>query len=235
MKTLCTLILALFFFSSCQKVDLAKESASLNSTENINASTSSLEAKVPPTPLTTICGKVWMAKNLEVSSYRNGDKILKVTSPGEWKNLTVGAWCWYYNDSANFGYYGKLYNSYAVNDPRGLAPAGYHIPSEQELIDMQTCLGGETLAGAELKSTSGWIYNNFGYNGTNSTGFNGLPGGYRLDNAYFNAVNFIGNWWASKTAGSLYQKMFYLHQSNSYMKIVPADPGGGFNIRCIKD
>ena len=89
----------------------------------------------------TICNQYWMPKNLDVDHYRNGDPIPQVTDPEVWGTLTTGAWCYYNNDPANGAVYGKLYNWYAVNDPRGLAPAGWHIPTEAEMIVMSDCLG----------------------------------------------------------------------------------------------
>ncbi|MGB3079964.1 MAG: FISUMP domain-containing protein, partial [Saprospiraceae bacterium] len=75
----------------------------------------------------------WMTKNLNVARYRNGEPIPKVTNSTTWASLTTGAYCYYANDSATYAaVYGKLYNWYAVNDPRGLAPEGWHIPSDFE-------------------------------------------------------------------------------------------------------
>jgi len=71
--------------------------------------------------------QIWIQKNLNVSYYRNGDRIPQVTSPADWATLKIGAWCYYNNDPANESIYGKLYNWYAVNDKRGLAPIGWHI------------------------------------------------------------------------------------------------------------
>jgi hypothetical protein len=82
----------------------------------------------------TIGTQIWMNKNLDVSTYRNGNPIPQVQDSATWVNLTTGAWCYYqYNDPV-YGYtYGKLYNWYAVNDPRGLAPIGWHLPSRTEM------------------------------------------------------------------------------------------------------
>src|SRR5687768_3923155 len=103
-------------------------------------------------PSVTICCQSWMTKNLDVSTYRNGDTIPKVTDAAEWAALTTGAYCYYDNDSATYAAtYGKLYNWYAVNDPRGLAPEGWHIPSEYEWITLGDCFGGDGAAGDNLK------------------------------------------------------------------------------------
>eukprot|EP01035_Chromulina_nebulosa_P028724 gene28724-37965_t len=110
--------------------------------------------------------QVWMSKNLNVSKYRNGDVIPQVTDPTQWANLTTGAWCYNSNNTANGIVYGKLYNWYAVDDPRGLAP-----------------VGGGSVAGGKMKATILWINPNT--EATNDTGFTGLPAGYRGDNASF--------------------------------------------------
>ncbi|MFM7813177.1 MAG: fibrobacter succinogenes major paralogous domain-containing protein, partial [Flavobacteriales bacterium] len=122
---------------------------------------------------------MWASDNLKVTHFRNGDAITQVTDSKEWiekGNAHEPAWCYYNNDSTNDATYGKLYNWYAVNDPRGLAPVGWHIPSYEDwmlLIDSQ---GGEADAGMNLKSDKGWIGEG---NGTNASGFAGMPGGKR--------------------------------------------------------
>jgi uncharacterized protein (TIGR02145 family) len=84
-----------------------------------------------------------MRENLDVVTYRNGDIIPQVTDPSLWSSLTTGAWCYYNNDANNGGIYGKLYNWYAVNDPRGLAPEGWHVPTDEEWETLTNKLGGE--------------------------------------------------------------------------------------------
>ena len=103
-----------------------------------------------------IGSQVWMSTNLNVSTYRNGDVIPQVQDKDTWDKLTTGAWCYYENNAANGTKYGKLYNWYAVNDARGLAPAGWHIPTDGEWTVLYTYLGGEDVAGKKMKSTSGW-------------------------------------------------------------------------------
>src|ERR1035437_3981549 len=115
----------------------------------------------PPTPpvsipSVTICSQIWMLKNLDVSTYRNGDAIPQVTDSIQWVNLTTGAWCYYNNNSANGPVYGKLYNWYAVNDPRGLAPVGWHVPSHAEWTELSICLYAISPTGnvgGKMKST----------------------------------------------------------------------------------
>jgi uncharacterized protein (TIGR02145 family) len=107
----------------------------------------------------TIGKQIWHAKNLNVFTFRNGDPIPEAKTDEEWSWASDNeqpAWCYYNNDPANGSKYGKLYNWYAVNDPRGLAPAGYHIPTKAEWDALTVYLGGEDIAGNAMKSTSGW-------------------------------------------------------------------------------
>ena len=120
-----------------------------------------------------------MVKNLDVATYRNGDPIPHVTDAAAWAALTTGAYCYYDNDSATYAAtYGKLYNWYAVNDPRGLAPAGWHVPSEAEWTELTNCLGGETVAGGKMKAVSDLWGPNRG--AQIAAASQALPGGYRV-------------------------------------------------------
>ena len=135
----------------------------------------------------TIGTQVWMKKNLDIATYRNGDAIPKVTDPAIWANLTTGAYCYYNNDSATYAaVYGKLYNWYALTDPRGLDMQGWHVPSDWEFSTLITNNGGNDKLGGKLKATWLWIAPNTG--ATNSLGFTALPGGFRDDQGYFWAM-----------------------------------------------
>jgi len=136
----------------------------------------------------TIGTQVWMTKNLDVSTFRNGDPIPQAKTDEEWVKAGDNkqpAWCYYENDPANGAKYGKLYNWYAVSDSRGLAPVGYHVPSDAEWTLLTDYLGGEEKAGDKMKSKQGWAEDG---NGTNSSGFSGLPGGNRNSNGSFDLI-----------------------------------------------
>ncbi len=140
--------------------------------------------------------QVWMAENLKTTKYSNitNDPIPNVTASigtGSWSVLTTGAYCWYGNDAANKPIYGALYNWFAVNTGN-LCPAGWHVPSDAEYLTMELFLGmspgtsaGQvgawtdrgTNQGTQMKNTTGWAPPN--ENGTNTSGFSALPGGYR--------------------------------------------------------
>jgi len=112
-------------------------------------------------------------KNLNVSTFRNGDPIPQAKTVEEWKKAGENqqpAWCYYDNDPADGEKYGKLYNWYAVDDTRGLAPKGWHVPSNAEWTILTDYLGGMNVVGigTKMKSKTGW---NEDGNGTNSSGF----------------------------------------------------------------
>jgi uncharacterized protein (TIGR02145 family) len=131
--------------------------------------------------------QIWMRENLNVSAFRNGDPIPEAQTNSIWEDYTAQrkpAWCYYEMDSTNAGKLGKLYNWFAVNDPRGLAPDGWHVPSDEEWQTLIDYLGGDSLAGGKMKGNDlFWESPNTG--ATNESGFSALPGGYRYHNGFF--------------------------------------------------
>ncbi len=129
-------------------------------------------AATASTATTTICDQIWMARNLDVVNYWNGDPIPEVQDQQEWVSLTTGAWCWYNNDSANYHHFGRLYNWYAVSDPRGLVPEGWHVPSDTDWEALQTCLGDSV--GYRMRVAGGAHWSVPTTQADNSSGFAGL-------------------------------------------------------------
>ena len=193
--------------------------------------------------LVTICNQTWTRNNLNVSKYRNGDVIPQVTDQVEWAALTTGAWCYYGYGTPVGTVYGKLYNWYAVNYPRGLAPAGYHIPTDTEWTTLTTCLGGESNAGTEMKEygNAHWQCNVSCLAGNNnSSDFTAFGGGYRsgissYDARHFGDVFVGAHFWSSSVNG----------QSDPWVRIIKAESDivakqnstkkTGNSVRCIKD
>ena len=207
-----------------------------NSLETKNSSGwVSLSSSFVTLPTIVIGTQQWMEKNLDVLTYRNGDIIPQVTDPTAWAALTTGAWCYYNNDVANGAIYGKLYNWYAVNDPRGLAPTGWHVPTDDEWTTLSTTLGGDAVAGGKMKvaGTTRWTTPNTG--ATNESGFAGLPGGYRASYGTFYSVGSSGIWWSStenNTAGAWYR--FLYHNDGTIVRYYD-DKKAGFSVRCLRD
>ena len=192
-----------------------------------------------------IGSQVWSDSNLNVSTYRNGDIIPQVTDQTAWNNLTTGAWCYYSNDTGAEIFYGKLYNWYAVNDSRGLAPIGWHIPSATEFNTLSTFLGGDTVSGGKLKSEiinpdpalfSGygmWRLPNTG--ATNSSKFNGYAGGQR-DTTGFSNEEFSGYFWtATSTTPSTATLKSLSYNNDDLSQSTLANNKIGCSVRLIKD
>jgi uncharacterized protein (TIGR02145 family) len=181
----------------------------------------------------TIGTQVWMTKNLDVSTFRNGDPIPEAKTTEEWENAGKNkqpAWCYYDNDPKNGEKYGKLYNWYAVSDPRGLAPAGYHIPNDAEWTTLKNYIGNDN--GNKMKSTSSWADNG---NGTNSSGFSGLPGGYRYFNCTFYDFGGYGGWWSSTENGANSAWCRSLHCFDGDVGRYGNSKTVGFSVRCLRD
>ena len=225
-------------------------------------------------PSVQIAGQEWMSKNLNVSTFRNGDPIPRAQTNQEWtkaNNERKPAWCYYhigYSEIKKYGdpesgKYGKLYNYYAVYDPRGLAPKGWHIGTPDEwhnLISLFTYKDNAehnfTDIPRPLRSTTGWsgsegdIYK--ASNGTNSTGFNVLPAGCR--DPYGNYQDSLGDeayfWFQTNDAngvGTTYSEAYYLKITNGFTSGYfknnynegwtdkTENPRYGFSVRCVKD
>jgi uncharacterized protein (TIGR02145 family) len=181
----------------------------------------------------TIGTQVWMAENLNVDKFRNGDPIPQAKTDEAWRAAGENkqpAWCYYDNDPSKGTKYGKLYNWYAVNDSRGLAPKGWHIPTDDEWTILTNTLGGEEVAGTKMKSTSGWNENG---NGTNESGFSGLPGGLRREKFSFGHVGNRGFWWSSTQTGLAWLR--YLKYDNGDVYRNEYDKELGMSVRCLRD
>lgn len=173
----------------------------------------------------------WMTKNLSVAKFRNGDIIPHAKTSREWEKANESgtpAWSYIDNDPANERKYGKLYNWYAVTDPRGLPPQGFKIPSMEDWIKLSEYLGHD--AGIKMKSKEGWAING---NGTNESGFNGLPSGIRADNGDFYSIGYYAYWWSTT---EMYDEAAY-HFGLNYMDgAISKDgykKGFGLVVRCL--
>lgn len=178
----------------------------------------------------------WMAENLKVSHYRNGNPIPLITNSSIWAQLNTGATCWYNNDSVTYNCpYGKLYNWYAVADQRNVCPTGWHVPSDAEWTTLTTFLGGELVAGGKMKSTGTQYWTSPNSDADNSSGFSGLPGGLRYFAGALDDIGYNGYWWSSSqfNGNSAWYRGLYYGLSTvgrtNFNKL------SGFSVRCLKD
>jgi uncharacterized protein (TIGR02145 family) len=185
-------------------------------------------------PSVTIGTQVWMAQNLNVDRFRNGDPIPQARTNEEWDQADANlqpAWCYYDNDSLKGARYGKLYNWFAVSDPRGLAPKGWHVATDGEWTNLVKRFGGEMVAGEKMKSSSGWTNGN----GTNASRFDGRPGGYRLYTGPFIGQALSGYWWTATatTVGGAW--LYFLDHNDGTVARYYFHIGCGFSVRCVRD
>lgn len=178
----------------------------------------------------TIGTQCWMAENLKTTRYNDGTAILTGLSNADWQSTTSGAYAIYNNDPANNTTYGKLYNSYAAKTNK-LAPAGWHVPTYAEWTTLTTFLGGESIAGGAMKAITLWISPNTG--ATNSSGFTGLPSGYRNINGTFSDIGFYGYFWSSDSYYSCWSSL--KNSNNSVGSDCDLFRQKGFSVRCVRD
>lgn len=188
-------------------------------------------------PTVQVGSQLWMAENLKVTHYRNGDAIPNVTDGGTWSGLTTGAYCWYDNDQSANEKYGALYNWYAVNDSRGLCPEGWHVPAHDEWTALTTFLGGTSVAGGKMKATSD-LWNSPNTDATNSSSWSGLPGGFRSSSGFFSLIGGYGYWWSSTEYeySSSYAWYRFLYYFNGTVGVTNYGyKRDGYSVRCLRD
>lgn len=187
-------------------------------------------------PTIVIGAQQWMRENLDVLTYRNGDIIPQVTDQSAWGSLTTGAWCYYNNDPANGAIYGKIYNWYAVNDSRGLAPNGWHIPTDAEWTILTDNLGGLSAAGGKMKSAGTTRWTSPNTNATNESSFSALPGGFRGSSGIFGYINTNASWWSLTVATSATDAWYRgLVNTSGTVTRGSDNKRAGNTIRCIRD
>jgi uncharacterized protein (TIGR02145 family) len=188
-------------------------------------------------PSVEINGQVWMAENLSVQKFRNGDPIPLAESEYEWNRAyeTRRPACSYTRARGGSGAgYGLLYNWWAVTDPRGLAPVGWHVPSSDEWQQLVDGLGGAERAGLALRGAGGWKTGGAPADYSNSSGFSALPAGYRVkQSGHYMEQGWTANWWTRsrfKTNPTAWSMSF----AGPAVKPYGFDPSDGLSVRCIR-
>ncbi|MBD3387296.1 T9SS type A sorting domain-containing protein [candidate division KSB1 bacterium] len=189
----------------------------------------------------------WMAENLKVTHYRNGDPIPRITDNADWIAVTTGAYCNYDNDKANVTTYGRLYNWYAVDDERGIAPDGWHVPTDAEWKQLERFLGLSrseandegwrgSIGGGKLKQAEILYWKSPNTGATNESGFSALPGGYRL--SVYGKFSSMGNYAYFWTASASDNDGAWSRSLNTHSSGIGRSYGSehyGFSVRCVKD
>jgi len=230
-------------FTACNNADNERNDHSTTNEEDISSEQLSVkmgnqenEEDISSEQLSVKIGnQEWASENLNVDKFKNGDAIPEAQTEEAWQKAGEEgkpAWCYYENDPKNGDKYGKLYNWYAVTDPRGLAPSGWHVPRNAEWTKLTDYLGGKDAAGDKMKSKEGWKDNG---NGGNESGFSGLPGGTRYSFGTFGNIGYNGNWWSSTegTTNNAWNRSLDYNYGN--VTSYNVNKTNGFSVRCLRD
>lgn len=184
----------------------------------------------------TIGTQVWMSENLHVKQFRNGDPIIYAKTKEQWMQAAQNkqpAWCYFNDDSTSVIQHGLIYNWYAVNDQRGLAPRGWHIPSNTEWQTLFDYLGGKSVAGRKMKSISGWTNNG---SGTNESGFSAYAAGRRDKECNYKCRQVWGVWWSADEASPDFAwSIGIVYLSDGISMSEEHQKLEGLSVRCVKD
>lgn len=201
--------------------------------------------------IVSIGNQCWMKENLRTKRYRNGDTIPTGLTVSQWYNTTAGAWAYYANNAQFDNPYGKLYNWHAVADSRGVCPTGWRVPTKgdwdalvkaidpdadtlKRSIDQSAIAGGAMKEVGNVQSGTGlWGTPNTG--ATNSSGFSGLPGGYRSNFAASASMANVGYWWSSTPANNTQAWYRLLYKGYGNVGGDSLSKQFGFSVRCIKE
>lgn len=179
--------------------------------------------------------QVWMAENLRSTRFRDGSPIPQVPSQADWEALGSAAWASYDNNALNIAAFGMLYNGFAAEDPRGLCPSGWRIPTDTDWMLLTEHLGGESEAGGKLKSTGTKVWNNPNVAATDEVGFSALPAGYRFRNGMFDHIGSGAYWWTAADSSASVMTYRMAHYDYADLSWNRSSKSTGYSVRCVKE
>jgi uncharacterized protein (TIGR02145 family) len=179
--------------------------------------------------------QVWMTRNLDVTTFRNGDPIPRIEDASAWANAgrtKTPAFTTYDNQSPPPENWGLLYNFAVITDPRGICPVGWRVPNNADWRELEAFLGGGAGAAKALKASDGWPGES---NGSNETGFAALPAGWRTQDGIFYLANRIAYFWTSDLSpdGTVVSHMLFDVERPMFR--IGYNPGMGQSLRCIAE
>ena len=180
--------------------------------------------------------QLWMAENLKVTHYGNGDEILYVTNNDDWLDTLYGTYCYYNNDINNKDIYGNLYNWYAIDDERGLAPSRWRVATNDDWWILIDYLGGSSVAGGKMKETGIVHWDSPNTGATNESGFTALPAGYRYyvdgDSYDIGTSSFFWSSTESDSWNAAGRRLYAGSTNINYFRGLPKIYG--FPVRCVR-
>lgn len=185
-----------------------------------------------------IGSQTWLAQNLDVSTFKNGDPIPEASTKEEWIKASIEkkpAWCYYNNEVANGKIFGKLYNGYAVLDKRGLAPEGWHVPTDDEWSTLIRELGGEQLTAQQITDASGNYWKIEAKSINNKTLFTALPAGFRQENTEFTSIGDGTAFWTYTVEYDDKGSVVYYYLDGKEIVKGSYTKDLGYSVRCVKN
>jgi uncharacterized protein (TIGR02145 family) len=181
-----------------------------------------------------IQGQCWFAENLQAKSYADYTTIASYLSDADWEVTVEGSWQIPGGLYDNLSTYGRLYNWYAVNDPRGICPSGWHVPTDAELTILTDALAGLAVAGGALKEDGTLHWNDPNVGATNSSGFTALPAGQRTVSGGYSNMNSHAYFWSSTSSGgaAIARSLF---SGNDNVMDYTTNLHYGYSVRCLQD
>jgi uncharacterized protein (TIGR02145 family) len=232
MKVTVSFLFIILFFISCKK-----EKEESNGCEGSPASVTDIDGNVYN--VVSIGDQCWLKEDLKVTRYNNGDTIKNKMLDADWfaaADSGQGAWCYYNNDSIYNSDYGKLYNIYAVNDARRIAPVGWRVPTNEDFKTLTEYLEGSLVAAASLREAGFNHWDSLNTAANNNSGFTAFGTGTRMSNGTFAQLKVKGNWWTSSVNSSS-QPLYLTLLSNNTPVMIPFSNSrnDAFSIRCIRE
>ena len=197
-------------------------------------------------PVVKIGNQIWMAENLRTEVFANGEPITQLTSNRYWQEVSSFAindstlseiWpvlCYMNNSKTKNG---ALYNWYVVIDERGVCPSGWHVPSNDEFVELTNYLGGMEAASKKMKSTINWTTN-----GTNLSKFNAFPIGIRVGSGEFDPERTM--FWTDNLFEETNDDNDFISLSGGNLELLNNDKESDFgtvflnvgaSVRCVKN
>ena len=179
--------------------------------------------------------QIWMKENYSGTNFRNGDPIARVDDAAAWTaagESGTAAYSTYSSQTPPPAKWGLLYNFAAISDERGICPEGWRVPNNRDWRVLEEFLGGGAQAADALKADRGWPGTN---GGSNSSGFSGLPAGWRTQSGIFYLGGRIGYFWTSDVSpdGTVLSHMIFDVARPIFR--IGYNPGMGQSLRCITE
>lgn len=191
----------------------------------------------------------WIVENLKTSHYRNGDSIPCIVPDSDWESLSTGACCAYNNDEKNIRTFGRLYNFYAVRNPRNIAPIGWHVATREDSEDLRSYLNSVALTLTDtmefvsklIATKEFWLESPISFavgnqpERNNKTGFNATPGGYRHNSGQYKRIGIVAEWWCNYAAEGLMALSKSIWYDSPTLGTGLGFKMRGLSVRCVKD